>query len=117
MKEITTGCGMSIDDAMKALVKEAQTEDCFTDFNGVVLAADRRTSASSLVDKYYKAIAENKAKAEQRSRDDLIAQARQYVAQHELNDFWSAVAYSGYKHAIDKLCEVMADFTIKQEAK
>lgn len=45
-------------------------------------------------------------------RDKLIGLARAYFARHELHEFYSAIAYSGYKHATDKQAEVMADFAL-----
>ena len=42
--------------------------------------------------------------------NELIKKARTFTAQHELADFYSAVAFSGYSHAIDKWNETLADF-------
>lgn len=44
------------------------------------------------------------------NNDELRKKATMYTAQFELSEFYSAVAYSGYNHAIDKLNEVLADF-------
>ena len=49
-------------------------------------------------------------------RDDLINKARQYFAGNEFDEFYRAVAYSGYKHALDKMHEVLADFHLTQSA-
>ena len=43
-------------------------------------------------------------------REELIKRARQFTAEHEHYEFYTAVAYSGYNHAIDKLNEMMATF-------
>lgn len=50
-------------------------------------------------------------------RDKAIKEAMQFFAQHEHDEFYRAVAYSGYKHATDKMHEVLADFALAYHAK
>lgn len=45
-------------------------------------------------------------------RDKLIKEAMQFWARHQYDEFYRAVAYSGYKHATDKQHEVLADFVL-----
>jgi len=65
MKEIDTEPGLHICKAIDLLLEHAQTDDCFTTFNGICLAADRSTSKGALLDKYDEAMAEASRKYKQ----------------------------------------------------
>ena len=65
MKKIDTEPGLHISKAIDLLLEHAQTDDCFTTFNGICLAADRSTSKGALLDKYDEAMAEASRKYKQ----------------------------------------------------
>lgn len=46
-------------------------------------------------------------------KQELTLEARRFFADHKWHEFYTAVAYSGYKHAIDKQAEVMAEFALE----
>jgi hypothetical protein len=47
---------------------------------------------------------------------DTISKAREFFARHEFDEFYRAVAYSGYRHATDKQHEIMAAFADERSA-
>lgn len=77
MREIHTEAGLHIGKAIDNLLAHAQTEDCFTTFNGICLPANRLTTKEELWQKYDDAMDERSRKYEQRREAE---QRQRYTA-------------------------------------